>query len=554
MLMFLSRGIVLSLALPYGDPLDEPFHYSYASYLWQTGRPPGSRTLSMPAEVARPFDVFPWYVSFGQRPITWRGVTELSSTDNQSRRQRAFSYRAPDRSTFVAANYESQQPPLGYLLTGWPLLLLSTASLSTRLLALRLAAAVAATAALAPVLALCRRVLPEQAARGALLAIACFPGLGMFLGRYTNDAVAFAFVALILNEMLRLRDDGSPWWNACGLGVLIAAGVWVKLYVLVLIPLLPLAGLLAEPKARRTVFRRAVGAGVLALLLAAPWFAHQLRDSGDLTGMTETKAAAASGVGLPAAVRAIPSVLTKPFVVAFWRSFLWPGTWSAIGAVKPARRLLLVGFLLVLAGTLRGIRLDDGQRRRALLMACAVMFFLAGQALHAGMFKAAADATGTGPLAGGEGWYLLVLLPAVVLSLGSCGRFPVPRVLRATAAVFVAANLLLILGVLPLIYLDDAAPIAQSAGLRAYGHVIGSFPAAFRVLGAVGLGGSASWVAAAIGLWIVSIVAAFRETIGRGDDECDSGGSGCAQFFRPIRVHRKTVRNGLFLKPSASKL
>ena len=51
---FLMRGVFLALVLPYGDPLDEPFHYGYAPYLATTGRIPSAGVASMPADALRP--------------------------------------------------------------------------------------------------------------------------------------------------------------------------------------------------------------------------------------------------------------------------------------------------------------------------------------------------------------------------------------------------------------------------------------------------------------------------------------------------------------------
>ncbi len=34
---FLLRGVFFALALPYGDPLDEPFHLGYASFVAPAG-------------------------------------------------------------------------------------------------------------------------------------------------------------------------------------------------------------------------------------------------------------------------------------------------------------------------------------------------------------------------------------------------------------------------------------------------------------------------------------------------------------------------------------
>lgn len=511
LVMFLGRGVFYCVALPYGDPLDEPYHFGYAAYLWQTGHPPASAAPSMADEITRPFRNFPWYPSFSSRAITWSSIVALPGAERLRRRDEAFAPGA-DRARWSGPNYESQQPPLAYLLTGWPLRLLPNARLSTRLLALRLAAVLVSAAGLPLLLPLCRRVAPEKPARCLFLAIAAFPGLGIFLGRYTNDAVAFPLIAAILLAALSVADGTFSGRRTLGAGLLLAAALWTKVYALTLVPLLPAAALLSPSLRRRKMIVRSSIAVVVALSLAAPWAIRQLRDSGSLSGLTEAKSARAAGVGVPEAVRAAPRLANAVVARVFWRTFLWPGTWSAIGAADAVAAILRVGMIAIALAVLLGKRPRPAERRRALVLAGAGGLFLGGQLYHAALFEATARALGKFAPAGTEGWYLLVMLGALVPAIVLFRR-PASGPMLGAAALFFAADLAAVLGVLPLVYSDAARPIFHGAGLSQYAALLRAVPDAPRVLGAVSLGGSPGAIAAALLFWVGGAVAAAAGAI-----------------------------------------
>jgi hypothetical protein len=505
--MFLARGVFFCLALPYGDPLDEPYHFGYATYLWQTGHPPPSAAPSMADEITRPFRTLPWYPSFASRAITWSSIVALSPSERLRRRESAFA-PGPDRTRWSGPNYESQQPPLAYLLTGWPLLFLRNARLSTRLLTLRLAATIASAAALPMLLALCRRVAPEKTARGMFLAVAAFPGLGIFLGRYTNDAVAFPLIAAALLAALPAADGTLSPRRSIAAGIVLAAAVWTKIYALTLLPALPAAALMAPAGRRAKMLVRTSSAALLALALSAPWAARQWRDSGSLSGLTEAKDARAAGVGMADAARAAPRLLNRPVASVFWRTFLWPGTWSAIGAVDTVARILRIGFLSIALSVLLGKRPLKVERRRALFLMMAVLFFLFGQLFHAAMFEATAVALGRNAPAGTEGWYLLAMLGAAVPAVALVRR-PSAALMVSAAAIFFLADLVAVLGVLPLVYSDAAGSIAHGAGPAQYAALLRAVPGASRVLGAVSLAGSAGPIVTALSVWAAGAITVF---------------------------------------------
>ncbi|HYR45728.1 MAG TPA: hypothetical protein VER78_01890, partial [Thermoanaerobaculia bacterium] len=175
---FFLRGVFLALALPYGDPLDEPFHYGYASYLATTCLVPRAGVASMPADALRPMARLPRSTSFGGPHPSWKDFASETPRERAADREEAFAFRPGERAAFVTANYETQQPPLAYLPAAGILRLFPRAALDRRLALLRLFSALAAASAVPLVWLFFRRLLARSAALAATAAFVAFPGVG----------------------------------------------------------------------------------------------------------------------------------------------------------------------------------------------------------------------------------------------------------------------------------------------------------------------------------------------------------------------------------------
>lgn len=508
---FLLRGIFFALALPYGDPLDEPFHLGYASFVAQTGRAPLAAELSLPVEVLRPGGLLPRSTVFPGQRVTWRAWASLSEGERLERRRQAFAWRDADRTTFLAPNYESQQAPLAYF-AAWPVLAaLKTAPLSARLLALRLLAVLVSACAVPLAFGFFRRVLPRRAATAATAAFVAFPGLGVFVGRFTNDALALPIVVAILAVLADMARGRLSPRRAALLGLLLAAGCWTKLYVLLLLPAAPLVALLLRRARRAPIRRRAMAASAFAFLLALPWLARQRNDSGDWMGLTETKEARRLSIGVRDRLETLPQVATLRFGVVFARTFLWPGTWSASGA--PAGLSIVLSLtLLTVAVPARGGGGSERRRAAWLSSGLCIGLFLIGHAARDLTYAAVARAKGTAIGAGPDGWYLLVLLPAILAAGSARGRGSPPRRWAAAALVFLAADWWLTMGVLPAVYAGWTDFNGANAPFSAYGSMLATPWRGATTWATVGLSGAPpAALLVVLALWVV----AFGMGLGR---------------------------------------
>src|SRR5262249_15604334 len=179
---FFLRGVFLNLALPYGDPLDEPFHYAYAAYVAETGRIPGPQTLSLAPEVLRPRMWMPRSALPGPR-VSWRDFARLTESQKAEHRREAFRYIPAERHEYATTNYEVQQPPVAYGIAAALLKTWEGGPLDWRLLLLRVAWSALAAATVWLAFGFFRRLFSEPTALASPLAWVTVPGLDFFLCR-----------------------------------------------------------------------------------------------------------------------------------------------------------------------------------------------------------------------------------------------------------------------------------------------------------------------------------------------------------------------------------
>jgi hypothetical protein len=487
-LAFALRIAFLDLALPYGDPLDEPFHLAYASYLSQTGRLPKACEASVAADVLRPLSGMPRSAAYGPPWFGWGDFARLAPEQRQRLRDDAYRFDAVERAGLVSPNYETQQPPLFYLLAAALLRRLPRTPLDRQLLSLRLFAAACAACAVPLWYRFLRKLLPKPAALTAVAACVALPGVASLVGRFTNDALALpigASLLFLLVDVARGRLDRTRTFL---LGLTLAAGCWTKLYFLPLLPA-PMLASACAPSARRGVtFRRAAAAAALAFLLFLPWIARQHRDTGDWLGLTPSKRAVERGIGIVQRMAEIPGALRWRYGIVFGRTFLWPGTDTAMGAPPAAALALTIALAaLLLAPAISRSLPAKRTRRGGAAAALAVVLFLASEVFYTATFAAVSRAHGGTPVQLGFGWYAAILTPAV-LAMGCVWGRAAPRwIWLALVALGVVVGWWLDLGVLPAAYSGRTAFNASNAPLAAYGRLFLGPAAAMKIYDTAGL-------------------------------------------------------------------
>ena len=502
------RGIFFSLALPYSDPLDEVFHFGYAAFLASTGRPPRAAEPSMPEEMLRPLGLQPRSALPGPR-LSWRDAARLSPEERDRRWREAFPSVPPAATLVVTTNYESQQPPLFYLGAASLLRALSALPLDRRLLVLRLAATLLAALVVPLAHAFFRRLFPRRTALAATAAFVAFPGIGSFVGRFTNDALALPIVVGLLVTFADTARGRLSRARAVLLALLLAIGCWTKLYVLLLLPAAPLAALLAPAARRSSVLLRASAASAASFLAVIPWLARQHADTGDWFGILASRQATRLGLGILERLAALPDLLHARFAIVFARTFLWPGTWSAMGAPRFVAVLLFLTLTLVILIPL-ALQGRSPLRRRVWLGSAVVLpLFALGYAAYASTFAAVARLRGHSPSAGPDGWYLLILLP-VLLAAGCARGHCVPSTLLLVATgVFIAAEASLTLGVLPAVYAGWTTPNGSNASVSAWAPMVAAPGLALQTYARVGLArASIPLLAGILGSALLALLAA----------------------------------------------
>jgi 4-amino-4-deoxy-L-arabinose transferase-like glycosyltransferase len=505
---FLCHGLFLAMSLPGGDPLDETFHFAYACFVAQTERVPDEGKPSIPAEFRRAVGVLP--ASYSGPRLSWRDYSRLPEERRHELRREAYEYRAAERQFFLDSNYETQQPPLFYGIAAPLLKLLPRARFSTRLVAVRVLSISLAAAAVPLAYVFFRRLLSKRSALAATAAFVAFPGVGVFVGRFTNDALALPIAAALLSLFVEAGRGVFSRGRMLALAALLAVGCWTKLYFLLLLPVAPLATLLTARGRRTGAWKRPALACAAALLLFLPWLIHQKAQTGDWFGLIFSKQATSFGIGLLERLKTLPGLFTPRFAIVFGRTFLWPGTRSAAGA--PAALAVGLFVLLLLLAVLPNVSGGSPSRLREATWRAgglAVLLFLLGQCAQAATYAAVGRLRGHAPSAGPDGWYLLLLFP-VILSAGCAfGRGVPGRLFLCATALFLGSEWWMTFGVLPGVYGGQIGFNGSNAPFAAYGNYLLRPAEVLKVYERVGLAGlRAQALGLVVGLWLLLLASA----------------------------------------------
>jgi Predicted membrane protein (DUF2142) len=419
LLFGISNACLYSGLLPLWEGFDEPFHYSYVESLWQTHELPVLGRTLIPQDVFDSFQFAP--VSY----IVHRWIPQTTTLDawfslppsEKGRRRGELKQLRPQPRSRAGTTYEAHHPPLAYLilaLLDWPM---SHASITVRVLALRLFAAVLATVLLyLGAAALCQALhLPERFANAALFTIFCSEMLYATIAHVANDWLAVGLSAMFLATLARFvtAPDRRSALTAAGW---LAAGLLTKAYFLAFALLALAAAAIAVWRGRAQI-KTVLAAGVLVLALAGPWYARNLVLYKNLSGTQEEY----DGIGIRQTLAAAPRidwVATAGFLA---RGSLWTGNSSFTSFSRNTLNAVLALLLLALAAWRFGGRSIQPAER--VLFAAILLFSLAvAYASCASFAHTNGDVPGAGP------WYTQVLLaPVIALAYLGMSRLGMSR-------------------------------------------------------------------------------------------------------------------------------
>lgn len=402
---------------PVGEGMDVEGHLAYITFLLREGRCP------VPGQMAEHEDVAAiWRHGFACDFLTPGTYARWAAASPDERAASRRWLRPVPTAPLVAPNYQAQHPPLYYLLAALAAAPMSSRPFDEQIARLSLLSVALGSLGFPALWLLFRRRFDAGTATALLLTAAWFPNLMPFLGRITNDALAFPVVCWFLVVIDRPRLSTFDVFSGA---FLLVVGLVTKTYVLVLFPIFLVLCLLRGPGRGRYSWR-GLALGVLMLLAGtAPLVVANLRSSGVAFPLLE--ATLTAGQPLWAKVAALFQIRWWLFLTLLVRGAFWSGYWSWVAPGPWFYLPVLAPLLLWLprrAG--RGPGDDRGWCRRWLRDAwvpiAALATFLVGMWWHAGLMALDAAVSGRSNFMGGEGWYFNVLLGASIVSLASAVR------------------------------------------------------------------------------------------------------------------------------------
>ena len=404
-----ANAIVYSSLMPLWEGFDEPWHYGYVQSLRLT------RCLPVLGETRLSREVWNSMLACPASHVVAHAWPELLTFDRYFALDAAArarmrlglesiphaEARLPDEHT----NYEAQQPPLAYALLAAPDLLLSHASITVRVLWLRLlVSGLAALITFFAATSLFRTLgLPATyQALGLFFLFAC-QMYWAAVAHIANDALGVAFTvwfaAACAAFCAQPRRAGALW-----LALATSLGLLTKAYFL---PLLVLAAFVV---AYRRIRALTLFAGVV-VVLAGPWYLRNLLLYRNFSGLLMTS----GGVSSISSLARVDWSRTIPYML---RATLWTGnnSFTSFSAVTLNCLLVLLAAGLVLYGV-------GAIRRGAAAAEWSVLGFLAVYGAAVILVVGNDVAFLNGASAGAAPWYTIVLLtPALALALLGLSR------------------------------------------------------------------------------------------------------------------------------------
>lgn len=407
-IVFLTVQLSQLVVTPFGEGMDELWHLGYVIFLADKGSPPLPEDISFPQQLLTISEVLPSpaypdddsYLQWAAVPPDDRGELKASLLSPIEDPQ------------YVTSNYQSQHPPLYYYLLSVVYERLLKMPLDRVGLILRCTSIILAALAI-PALYLTFRLYVSSAFAVLTTLIAVwYPNLMPFLGRITNDTLAFPLVAW--STYLALRPQkGLP--SVLASSVLLVLGLFTKSYFLTIAPaIFLLCAIRKEPGHSVQIWWTGAICGALIIALGMGMLVSMnFINTGHLLLLSEVRSTVEySTIDKITAIFRISPVW---FLGGIAKGFFWSGYWSFVSPSNLYYLPLLFVVLLFVYKVHHDLRehnpLDVEILWSHYLMVC---LFLAGMLWHAALFKLAAEHQGRTVHSGNEGWYLSVLVGSIL--------------------------------------------------------------------------------------------------------------------------------------------
>jgi hypothetical protein len=422
--VFLLRAAFYLSITPLWEGFDEHVHYGYIDLVGSEGRLPIGLEDRVSDEVT---------ASLGLLPLPWEprgfqvGLThdEYWKLDERSRKLLQDGFRelragvaAPehadiDSNPFLAV-YESQHPPLYYLLAAIPYRLTAGTHLVNKVFLLRLCTVLLTSLLIPAGFLLLLRVFPPGESLLLLWVIVFVPGLMFDVVRIANDGLA---VVLFTVLVFTCTGRNSSTWKTLAAGVVLGLGLMTKSYFLAAVAPAGLALATAarsETSHRTRAFRLGITL-IPVIALSGWWYLWNYYTVGNITGIFFH--ASLERLTAWQMMAAIPQVDWWNAVNVIFNSHVWFGNWSFLSLRSWIYEILKWTFAAGAVGAALQLKwrsgTGPGSARDSRLFFLFYSFFWLGLLYHVLVTHLATGISATG------GWYLgtvLVIEVAIGLS------------------------------------------------------------------------------------------------------------------------------------------
>jgi hypothetical protein len=272
---------------------------------------------------------------------------------------------------------------------------------------------------------------PEVAVVSAIFA-GLLPGLDLNGTRISNDAFATAAGGLVVLLAVRWAGAGWTWRRAVLMGLLIGAGMLIKVTLIGLVPAVMLSALWQPGPARWTRgLGRLVVAGAIAGACLLPWFALNLRNYDAI--MPGPSLRLSDSLAVPLNAPFIPLNLAV-FELTYWTGEPW-------GALVLAAPFAVIAGLLALMAPVAVVKLLRDRNSRAAGPLAVAIAAVIGMVAISLLLPILADFQFVAP-----GRYAYPALPAIaaVFAIGVCVVLTNKPARRAAMAIYVAVAALMV--------------------------------------------------------------------------------------------------------------
>ena len=380
-------GLAHVALLPPFEGFDETGHFSYLQQLAETGRWP-VRGDKMSKDIDDYLAAAPAADSMGGR---WRyEVFFTAGGANVDAGQRMI--KVPPQPPRVWApgqieNWQSQHPPLYYLLLAPAYLASKGWSLGTQLLFLRSLSYLIAWAGLCvAAIALSERSRGGDVPIGLPFVIAAWPVLFPMwfpeMGRLGNDSLITLFAAAVFLLAWRVTSSATLRDHAV-LGAVLGLALLTKATFLpvtaALLVVLAIQTLLARKDASefsRRLTGLFVASGIL-LAVSGWWYVLKFMETGTLIGSTDAINMRAAGGMIAGLKKNLHPEDLLTTLLGFLLSFVWGGTWSFVMPPRLAYLPFALMMILMAYGVWRVLRRRDATPVVGFALGTAALFIVA---------------------------------------------------------------------------------------------------------------------------------------------------------------------------------